>query len=140
MSEEREDQHGVHRLCDMIQNSATRIKLVVYPSLFAFTVLAAYGFYLIYNVTNDLSTLTQSVDRNMTAMTQSIAAVTENMDRVEKSLASIDGKMNNLEPIRQEMAMMRHNMHIMTGSTRMMQRNMQQISRPASFMSSFMPW
>lgn len=124
----------------MMESTSAKIKLIVYPSLFAFIILAAYGFFLIYNLTNDVSRLAQTIDTNMTTMTESIVAVTENMDQVEQSLSQINGKMDNLEPIRHEMGMMRHNMHIMTGSAHAMQRNMQQISKPATFMSNFMPW
>jgi len=34
--------------------SAKRWEVVVYPSLLAFIVLAAYGFYLIYSMTSDV--------------------------------------------------------------------------------------
>ena len=41
--------------------SARRWELVVYPSLLAFIVLAAYGFYLIYTLTGDISRLARSM-------------------------------------------------------------------------------
>ena len=44
---------GYARLSEVFESSARRWELIVYPSLFAFIILAAYGFYLIYNLARD---------------------------------------------------------------------------------------
>ncbi|MGB5640738.1 MAG: hypothetical protein WBM63_16620, partial [Sedimenticolaceae bacterium] len=45
---------GYDRLSEVFESSARRWELIVYPSLFAFIILAAYGFYLIYNLAKDV--------------------------------------------------------------------------------------
>jgi len=53
----------LERLANTFDSSAKRWEMVVYPSLFAFVLLAGYGFFLIYRLTHDISTLSQSVTR-----------------------------------------------------------------------------
>ena len=52
--EPNDDLHPVaasnDRLAQVFESSARRWELIVYPSLFAFIILAAYGFYLIFNL------------------------------------------------------------------------------------------
>ncbi|RKZ95009.1 MAG: hypothetical protein DRQ43_06030, partial [Gammaproteobacteria bacterium] len=38
-----------------------RLQLIVYTALFAFIVLAAYGYYLIFNLTHDVHSLSNDV-------------------------------------------------------------------------------
>ena len=45
--------------------SARRWELIVYPSLFAFIILAMYGFFLIYSLTQDIRTMAASIDPKM---------------------------------------------------------------------------
>jgi methyl-accepting chemotaxis protein len=59
------DTAGLDRFSRTFEASARRWELIVYPSLFAFIVLAAYGFYLIYNLTHDVGILARSIDHNM---------------------------------------------------------------------------
>ena len=40
---------GMDRLSAAFETSARRWELIVYPSLFAFVILAAYGFYLVFS-------------------------------------------------------------------------------------------
>ncbi|MGB5456237.1 MAG: hypothetical protein WBO18_09740, partial [Gammaproteobacteria bacterium] len=44
---------ALSRLADTFDKSARRWEMVVYPSMFAFILLAGYGFYLIYHLTHD---------------------------------------------------------------------------------------
>ena len=44
----------LERLANTFDNSARRWEMVVYPSLFAFVLLAGYGFFLIYRLTHDI--------------------------------------------------------------------------------------
>ena len=39
--------YAMDRLSQAFENSARRWELIVYPTLFAFIILAAYGFYLV---------------------------------------------------------------------------------------------
>jgi hypothetical protein len=92
------------RFASSFETSARRWELVVYPSLFAFIVLAIYGFYLIYSLTQDMHTLARSMDPdmgrhmeemavNMAQLSRNIDSMNTTMDRVIVSLEGIEGRM-----------------------------------------------
>lgn len=98
----------LERFASSFETSARRWELVVYPSLFAFIVLAIYGFYLIFSLTQDMHTLARSMDpemgRHMEEMAVNMADLSRNinnmnstMDRVIVSLEGIEGRMVNID-------------------------------------------
>lgn len=149
---------GYARLSEVFESSARRWELIVYPSLFAFIILAAYGFYLVYNLARDVHYLAISVDTNMTTLAGNMQNVSENMSQLTANVRamtvamdSIDNKMATLEPMLANLdsmdgaiQSMTHATHNMGRSTQYMQVDMARmnnsISRPMSFMNSFMPW
>lgn len=149
---------GMARLSEAFETSARRWELIVYPSLFAFVVLAAYGFFLIYRLAGDIHYLTDSVDRNMSSMAMNFQDVSENMknmaDNVRTmtvSMDSIEGKIRVLEPMLVNMSSMDESMRSMRASTQSMTNGVhnmqydmsrlnQSIGRPMSMMNTFMPW
>ena len=70
--------------------SARRWELIVYPSMLAFIVLAAYGFFLIYTLTGDVGRLA----RSMEAVTTSMNDVSANMTAVSGNVAQISGNLS----------------------------------------------
>lgn len=120
----------LERLATAFMASARRWELVVYPSLFAFIILAGYGFYLIYSLTQDahaiaedmtqISRQMETVSRNMVLMTQLMDNQSSAMNEMVVSMRGMNVSMNQ----------MRYDMSIMN----------QSVSRPMSFMNSFMPW
>ena len=70
--------------------SARRWELIVYPSMLAFIVLAAYGFFLIYTLTGDVTRLA----RSMEAVTTSMNDVSANMTAVSGNVAQISGNLS----------------------------------------------
>ncbi len=61
-----------------------KLQMTVYPALIAFLLLAAYGYYLINSLatdvkqlSKDMTVLTQSVDRNLNIISQSMIAMTQ---------------------------------------------------------------
>lgn len=131
---------SMERLATTFENSARRWEMVVYPSLFAFIVLASYGFYLIYSLTHDVASLA----RNVSVLTKSIDHMVVNMDSITTSMKDIDGKMDALDPIRVNMEAMNQSTRSMAMSADGMRYQMgamnYNIGRPMSQMSSFMPW
>jgi len=97
-----------------------RLQAVVYPSLAAFVLLASYGFYLIYSLTQSMNSLAS----DMAMMTRSVDS---NMNKI-----SID------------MRTMTHNSNVMAYATANMQRDMwslnNNISPPLNAMNSMIPW
>lgn len=98
---------ALERFASSFETSARRWELVVYPSLFAFIVLAIYGFYLIFSLTQDMHTLAQSMDPdmgrhmeemavNMADLSRNINSMNNTMDRVIVSLEGIEGRMVNI--------------------------------------------
>lgn len=128
-SGESGDRH-MERLATTFESSARRWEMIVYPSLFAFIVLASYGFYLIYSLTHDVASLA----RNVSVLTQSIDRMVVNMDTISSDLHSINTSMDVMNASTRSMAMSVDGMRYQVGA---MNYN---IGRPISQMSSFMPW
>jgi len=161
--EERD--YSLDRLSEAFETSARRWELIVYPSLFAFILLAGYGFYLVYSLTRDVHYLAISVDSNMTVMASNFQSVADNMNHMTSNIRMINGtlteistKVSTLEPMLTNMTSMDKSMdsmdramdsmdraikamtvttHYMGGDMHSINRN---VSRPMSFMNSFMPW
>ncbi len=142
---------SMDRLSSAFETSARRWELIVYPSLFAFIVLAAYGFYLIFSLSKDVHYLAISVDSNMTLLASNMQAVSDNMGQLSAnirtiavSVESINDRVGTLEPMMHNIHSMQESMKSMTVATHNMSRDTavmnQSISRPMSFFNSFMPW
>ena len=149
---------GYARLSEVFESSARRWELIVYPSLFAFIILAAYGFYLVYNLARDVHYLAISVDSNMTTLagnmqnvsenmsqlTANIRAMTVTMDSIDQKVATLEPMLANLDSMDGAIQSMTHATHTMGRATQYMQVDMARmnnsIGRPMSFMNSFMPW
>ena len=152
----QEDEY--QRLSEVFESSARRWELIIYPSLFAFIVLALYGFYLIYNLQRDVHYLAISVDTNMTTLAGNMQTVSQNMGQLTTnvramtvSLDSIDKNVGTLEPMLANIGSMDHSMRQITPTIQSlnyaahgMQHNMyrmnRDIGRPARFMNNFLPW
>lgn len=130
-------EHHMERLATTFESSARRWEMIVYPSLFAFIVLASYGFYLVYSLTHDVASLA----RNVSVLTQSIDHMVVNMDSISTNMGgmstdlhSINNSVSTMNDSTRSMAMsvdgMRHHVGAMNYN----------IGRPMSQMTSFMPW
>ncbi len=151
-----EDEYA--RLSEVFESSARRWELIIYPSLFAFIVLAVYGFYLIYNLQRDVHYLAISVDTNMTTLAGNMQAVAKNMGQLTTnvramtvSLDSIDHKVATLEPMLTNISSMDRSMRSITYNTGAMNAAVQglnistyrmnrDLGRPMRMMKTFMPW
>ncbi len=149
----------LERLANTFDSSAKRWEMVVYPSLFAFVLLAGYGFFLIYRLTHDISTLSQSVTRmavivsdsmprmtkDLKAMTGSIDNMTGNIDGMTTEIVSMSGQMNSLTPMSNNIQSMTRNIGSMNRSVYGMQRDMHGMNRtvssgPFGMMNDIMPF
>ncbi len=139
------------RLSQAFESSARRWELIVYPSLFAFIILAAYGFYLVYSLAKDVHYLALTVDRHMTVLATNMQAVALDMDQMTDNIRtmtvtmdSISRNVSTLEPILTNMDAMNQSMRSMTVATHYIRGDMAHmntnIARPISFMNHFMPW
>lgn len=117
--------------------SAKRWEMIVYPSLFAFILLAAYGFFLIYSLTNNIS----RVADDMSDITKSMSHIVVQMDTISKNMvvmtqtidsqsASMKEMTYHMRGMNVSMSQMRYDFSVLNNS----------VSRPMSFMNTFMPW
>jgi len=117
--------------------SAKRWETIVYPSLFAFILLAAYGFYLIYNLTYDVKRVAshmESIATNMNDVAMNMGAVSHNMVVMTQTVDSQSSSMKemtlHMRHMSVSMGQMRYDLSVMNNS----------VSRPMQFMNTFMPW
>jgi hypothetical protein len=141
--------------------SARRWELVVYPSMLAFIILAAYGFFLIYKLTSDIDRITvqmEAISVSMVNINKNFSSTTNNMNTVTKNMVKISGYMESMTAdIKEQNASMhaisasmdRMNTAIdsmsftiyeMRFDTATMGRNLHSTTGPMRFMNSFMPW
>jgi len=143
--------YAMDRLSQAFETSARRWELIVYPTLFAFIILAAYGFYLVFSLAKDVHYLSISVDSNMTVMASNMQSMSDNMSQMSSNVRtmavgvdSMARDVKTLEPILATMGGMEQSMRTMSFSTSNMRDDMsvmnRNISRPMNFMNSFMPW
>ena len=110
--------------------SARRWEMIVYPSLFAFILLAGYGFYLIYSLTQDAHQMAlnmQSISGNMVVISERMVAVSQNTD---KQAAAMQEMVISMHSMNLSVNQMRHDMSVMNYN----------VSRPMNKINSFMPW
>jgi len=117
--------------------SARRWEAIVYPSLFAFILLAAYGFFLIYNLTSDVKRVADSMETivtsmedisvNMRVMSNNMVVMTQTLDTQSSSMHEMTFYIRNMDV---SMRQMRYDMSVMNNS----------VSRPMNFMNTFLPW
>ena len=73
------DGMAMERLSHAFETSARRWELIVYPSMFAFIILAAYGFYLVFSLAKDVHYMAISIDTNMTVLASNMQSMSDNV-------------------------------------------------------------
>jgi len=155
---EKKVDNSFDRLSEAFETSARRWELIVYPSLFGFILLAGYGFFLIYSLTRDVHYLAISVDSNMTVMssnfqsvadnmnhlTANIRTMTINMEDINQKIGTLEPMLTNIDSMDRSMDSMDRAIQSITFATHNMRNDMatmnKNVSRPMSFMNTFMPW
>lgn len=101
--------HYVHYM-DKAERGLRTVRMVVYAGMTAFVVLAIYGYYLIYQLTDDAARMATTMEQmqatmipmgqNMMVMTQSLVNITESVNRIQYSAGHMDrsfsGPMNTI--------------------------------------------
>jgi len=149
---------SLEQLSNAFTASSRRWELIVYPSLFAFILLALYGFYLIYSLTQDVSRVADNMETvttrlvavtaHMGVMNEHMGAISGDMGAMTREMTSISREVSSESKAMDEMVIsmrgMNHSMTVMTGSMDQMRYHIAvmntNVSRPMSFMNSFMPW
>lgn len=143
--------NSIEKIYQVFSASAKRWEAIVYPSLFAFILLAVYGFYLIYSLTTDVDKVVRQMDvisvnmvlisRNIDSMAQSVGKMTDSVNKMGGTLGS---QLQEMHIMNKNAADMNKSLHLMNVSIYQMRRDMsmmnRNVSRPMNFMNSFMPW
>ena len=148
---EQGDAIAFDRLSHAFETSAKRWELIVYPSMFAFIILAAYGFYLVFSLAKDVHYMAISIDSNMTVLASNMQSMSDNVSQMSSSVramaSSVEAMATDVETLRPMLATMdalNQSLRLMTHTTGTMSYDMgnlnRSISRPMGFMNSFMPW
>lgn len=117
--------------------SARRWEMIVYPALFAFILLSAYGFFLIYSLTNNIS----RVADDMNQITHSMQKISTQMDVVSKNMVLMTQTMDSQLVSMNDMAYQVRGMNVSINQMRYDFSVLNNsVSRPMSFMNTFMPW
>ena len=145
---------NLERFLCVIERSARQWQIIVYPSMVAFIVLAAFGFYLIYSLTGDVRTIARSIDPNMG---HHMARMTDSMQKMSVNINNMSSDMRSLPPMLAHMEHLDGSVQHMVGETQKMNHSMRAITytndhmrvsmarmtkatRPMSMFSNFMPW
>ncbi|HSO79423.1 MAG TPA: hypothetical protein VLQ88_04515 [Chromatiaceae bacterium] len=142
---------AIDRLSHAFETSAKRWELIVYPSMFAFIILAAYGFYLVFSLAKDVHYMAISIDTNMTVLASNMQSMSDNVSLMSgnvrlmaTSVESMAVDVTTLKPMMNSMESLNQSIRLMTQTTGNMSNDMgnlnRSISRPMGFMNSFMPW
>ncbi|MCW8922321.1 MAG: hypothetical protein OQK69_01640 [Gammaproteobacteria bacterium] len=114
---------SLNELTQTFTASTRRWQMIVFPAMFAFILLATYGFFLIYSLTKDVG----SIATQMGSINNTMQAVVVNMERQTMSIQEMNGHVRNMTV---SMGKMSHDMAVINNS----------VSRPMQFMNSFTPW
>ncbi|MEO5367391.1 MAG: hypothetical protein H7831_13790 [Magnetococcus sp. WYHC-3] len=119
----------LNQFAKSFDKSARRWELIVYPSLFAFIVLAMYGFYLILSLTQDIRTMAMAIDpqmeSNMGSLSSHIKLLSDNMEMMSEHLAFIS---DNMETMSQDMQTVAKSVRQMDGSVQGMSANVSEMT------------
>lgn len=92
---------ALERFAKSFEASARRWELVVYPSLFAFIILAAYGFFLIYSLTRDMHTMAQAIDPtmepHMNIMAESVMQLSKSVESMTTRIHEMADNINTMD-------------------------------------------
>jgi hypothetical protein len=148
-------QTALERLARSFETSARRWELIVYPTIFGFIILASYGFFLIYSLTQDMHVLAGSIDprmaNNLGLMAENVALLSTNIEtmtgtlvQMQDRMASIDGSVGNMNLSTREIAfkmnaleLMRADVHAMNMHMLQMTTDMNKFTRPESLLPFF---
>lgn len=157
---------AAERFFKTFEKSARRWEMIIYPGMIMVVLFMAYGFYLIFNLTNDMRTMVarfddpqivgnlnsiatavHSLSSDIHSMTSRIETMAANTTTMSKSTGDMTKLMESIKYMRSmdaELKNMNKTMYIMGGNVNHMSRDMavmnRSFSRPMNMMNSVMPF
>jgi hypothetical protein len=114
---------SLNELTKTFTASTRRWEMIVFPAMFAFVVLAIYGFFLISSLTNDVG----AIASEMSSINGTMQAVVINMERQTSTIQEMNGYVRSMSVSANHMS---HEIAVLNNS----------VSRPMQFMNSYTPW
>ena len=142
---EQANTFAIDRLSQTFETSARRWELIVYPSLFAFIILAAKDVhYLAISVDSNMTVLSsnmQSMSDNMGQLTANVRTMAVSVESMARDVSTLEPMLASIETMDQSMKAMTYTTHSMSSDMSNMNRHIGTgIARPMSFFNTFMPW
>ena len=84
-----------------MERSSRRWEKMVFPAVIAFILLAGYGFFLVYSVTRDMSTIAQTIEvdfrSDVTSIRDDISDMVEQVQVMQETILTMSVKMDPLQ-------------------------------------------
>ena len=95
-SQDSFDRGALKELVCSMQASNRRLQLIVFPSVFAFALLAGYGFYMVNSLVEDVDKMASSIYLNMGFMAERMNQISNNLDELSGSIREISVNLDDL--------------------------------------------
>jgi len=145
---------GMDKFARSFEASARRWELVVYPSLLAFIVLAAYGFFLIYTLTTDVGRLARSIETMVVSMddvAHDLREVSGDVRQMSSTMLVVSNDVGSgteamkemlvrIDNVNKSMGTMTVPIYHMRDDMSRMNRNMHEVAGPMKTMGGIFPF
>ncbi|MCP4934190.1 MAG: hypothetical protein GY927_08295 [bacterium] len=156
------------RFADVFEGAVRRWERIVYPAMFVMVLVMAYGFFLMFNLANDMRVIAQQIapmaghmsvlTKKMGHLTGSIENMGKDMNVIAKVMPEMNEKLSEMTAMRVQVEVMNKRMEFMNVHMEGMNQQMstmnsrmyvmtgsvaqmnRTVGRPMNFMNSFMPW
>lgn len=117
----------IERMLRQMERSSRRWEKFVFPAMIAFILLAGYGFFLVYSVTRDMSTMAQAIDvdfrSDVAVIRDDISKMTVQVEKMQNRIAEVSVKMDPLQdmtPLLAEIRQLDDSVNRISGSVKNM--------------------
>lgn len=150
---------ATERFFRSFERTARRWEIVVYSGLFVLALLMGYGFFLIYNLTNDMRAMvnrfddpriTANLDKlssDMASLSHNIELMTGHVKTMSRDTATMSSRMEAVKYMKSvdaELKQMNRSVFLMGGNMNRIRYDMsvmnRNVSRPLSIMNGFLPF
>lgn len=103
MNATHQEVHTAHieRMLRQMERSSRRWEKFVFPAMIAFILLAGYGFFLVYSVTRDMSTMARVIDvdfrSDVAVIRDDISQMVGQVEKMQYHIAEMSVKMDPLQ-------------------------------------------
>jgi len=91
----------IERMLRQMERSSRRWEKFVFPAMIAFILLAGYGFFLVYSVTRDMSTMASAIDvdfrSDVAVIRDDISKMVTQVEKMQQRMAEVSTKMDPLQ-------------------------------------------